>query len=178
MEIAHGRYVPVSTKPTIVSAISVVPKANATVCLIHDMSRPEELAVNDVATKDPFQCESVNDALSCVEPGWFMAKVDLQSAYRCVPLHPSQYKITGLQWTFQGTNKPQFMMYDCCLPFGAWKSPAIFHRLTQAVKRMMVRKGFNSIVVYLDDFCVQAQVFKSAYWPIILLSSCCDHSAS
>lgn len=158
-EIAHGRYVPVSTKPTIVSALSAVPKSDATVRLIHDMSRPEGGAVNDMATKDPFQCESVSDALSCVEPGWFMAKVDLQSAYRCVPLHPSQFKLTGLQWTFTGTDKPQYF-YDCCLPFGARKSPAIFHRLTQAVKRMMVRKGFKSIVVYLDDFLVAGPTFQ------------------
>lgn len=153
MELDHGRYVSVSTKPRIVSALSAVPKSDNTVRLIHDLSRPDGLSVNSMATKDPFQCESVADALSCVQPGWFMAKVDLQSAYRCVPLHPSQFDITGLHWTFRDNETPQYM-YDSRLPFGARKSPAIFHRITQSVKRMMIRRGFKATVVYLDDFFV------------------------
>ena len=40
------------------------------------------------------------------------------------------------------------------LPFGAKSSPEIFHRLTQAVQRMMVKRRFVNIIVYLDDFLV------------------------
>lgn len=43
---------------------------------------------------------------------------------------------------------------DTKLPFGAKLSPGIFHRLTQAVRRMMARRGFNLLVVYLDDFLI------------------------
>ena len=31
-------------------------------------------------------------------------------------------------------------------------APGIFHRLTQAVKRMLKQKGLEATVVYLDDF--------------------------
>ena len=44
--------------------------------------------------------------------------------------------------------------YDTRRPFGAKSSPEIFHRITQAVRRMMARRGFPNIVVYLDDFLV------------------------
>jgi len=44
-------------------------------------------------------------------------------------------------------------MYDSRLPFGARLSVGIFHRLSQAIRRMMQRRGFK-IVVYLDDYLV------------------------
>ena len=37
---------------------------------------------------------------------------------------------------------------------GSKKAPEIFNRLTQAVRHIMARKGFNAIVVYLDDFFI------------------------
>ena len=44
-------------------------------------------------------------------------------------------------------------MYDTKLPFGARKSVEIFHRLSQAVKRFMAKRG-HVIIVYIDDFLV------------------------
>ena len=38
--------------------------------------------------------------------------------------------------------------------FGGKKTPEISHRLTQAVRRIMARKGFNAIVVYLNHFFI------------------------
>ena len=38
--------------------------------------------------------------------------------------------------------------------FGCRKSPEIFHRLTQAVKRMMSRRGYEDVFVYLDNFLI------------------------
>ena len=84
-----------------------------------------------------------------------MAKIDLRHAYRSVPIHPSNFAATGLQWHFDGDDDVTYF-YDTRLPFGAKRSPEIFHRLTQSVRRMMARRGFNSVVVYLDDFLVIA----------------------
>ena len=83
-----------------------------------------------------------------------MAKIDLHHAYRSVPIHPHNYHGTGLKWKFNG-NKVKFTYFvDTRLAFGGRRSPEIFHRLTQAVKRIMSRKGYNAIVVYLDDFLI------------------------
>ena len=65
-------------------------------------------------------------------------------------------QIIRLQATCGGSSGDDF---DCCfcdtrLPFGAKSSPEIFHRLTQAVRRMMGKRGFVNIVVYLDNFLV------------------------
>ena len=43
---------------------------------------------------------------------------------------------------------------DTRLPFGGRRSPEIFHRLTQVVRRIMAKKGYHALVVYLDDFLI------------------------
>ena len=45
---------------------------------------------------------------------------------------------------------------DCQLPFGSKLAPGIFYRITQSVKRMMARQGFNCVVAYFDDFLILA----------------------
>ena len=157
-EIANGHYIRVAEKPTIISALSAVEKSDASIRLIHDYSRPLGSAVNDYATKHPFSCDSISDILGHLKPGSYMAKVDLQAAYRSVGLHPSQYTLTGLSWTFSGDADPTVFV-DTRLPFGARKSPAIFHRITQSVKRMLERRGIKCFV-YLDDFLVLGDNFS------------------
>ena len=45
-------------------------------------------------------------------------------------------------------------MVDTRLPFGRKSAPGIFHQITQAVKRMMARRDYSLLVVYLDDFLI------------------------
>ena len=51
-------------------------------------------------------------------------------------------------------------MYDTRLMFGASESVGVFHRITQAVVRMMKRKGFHSVVCYLDDFLIMEKTLE------------------
>ena len=155
-EIKQGNYVIVKDKPTVISAIGAIPKPDSDeVRLIHDCSMPEGQGLNSyVKNINHFQFQSIDDAIKLLRPGYFMAKIDLHHAYRSVPIHPHNYHGTGLKWKFKG-NKVKFTYFvDTRLPFGGRRSPEIFHRLTQAVKRIMSRKGYNAIVVYLDDFLI------------------------
>ena len=62
-------------------------------------------------------------------------------------MHPKNYQGTGLKWKFKG-NKAKFtFLVDTRLPFGGRRSPEIFRRLTQAVRRIMARKGYHALVV-------------------------------
>ncbi len=158
-EMACGNYIVPHSIPRIVSALAVVPKSGDGIRLIHDLSRPEGASLNTYASKDPCQFISVNDALNLIKPGWYMAKVDLRSAYRSVHIPKDEYTLTGLSWTFKGDSHPT-LLCDTRLPFGARKSPAIFNRLTQAVTRLMSRRG-HAIVSYLDDFFICAPDFHS-----------------
>ena len=62
------------------------------------------------------------DALKLMKQGYYMAKVDLESAYRSVRIHPDNYQATGIKFKFPG-NQSSTYMYDTRLPFGARKSP-------------------------------------------------------
>lgn len=153
-EIQQGNYVISATKPTVVSALGAIPKPNSTeIRLIHDCSRPHGHAVNDYITTRAFKFQTLDDAIRTLRPGYFMAKIDLRHAYRSVSIHPTSYQATGCKWRFSGDDFDTFF-YDTRLPFGAKCSPEIFHRLTQAVRRMMARRGYHGIIVYLDDFLV------------------------
>uniref|UniRef100_A0A1I8IG38 RING-type domain-containing protein n=1 Tax=Macrostomum lignano TaxID=282301 RepID=A0A1I8IG38_9PLAT len=76
-----------------------------------------------------------------------------------VAIHPDDYQATGIGWRFKG-NRDLTWLVDTRLPFGSCASVEIFYRLTQAVKRMMVRRGVANISVYLDDFLVAAESEK------------------
>ena len=70
-----------------------------------------------------------------------------------MPIHPKNYAAMGLKWIFEGDLVPTYFI-DTRLPFGGQRAPGIFHRLTQSVCHMMLRRGFLGIVVYLDDFLI------------------------
>ena len=157
-EIGMGNYELVSDPPDIISPIGVIEKPDGGVRLIHDCSIPKGKSVNDYSTEDWHQkFARVDDAAALVTEGCFMAKIDLQAAYRSVPISRHSQRVTGLQWTF-GSRK--VYLRDTKLCFGSRLAPGVFHRLTQAVKRMLIRKGLNATVVYLDDFFIKADTFQ------------------
>lgn len=129
---------------------------NQTVMSALSMTAPDrqEKALNDYCSSDWKQKFSrVDDAASLMTPGCFFAKVDLKSAYRSVSISNASQKVTGLKWNVIGSN---VYLKDTRLCFGAKLSPGIFHCLTQAVRRMMGRRGYDLLIVYLDDFLIIA----------------------
>ena len=158
-ELSAGNYQLCQARPTIISPISAVPKLDGGLRLIHDLSRPDTYGVNAYASKDPCKYQTINEALSMIQPNWYMAVVDLKSAYRSVHIRPVEYEITGLSWKFSGDKYPT-LMCDTRLPFGSRKSPSVFNRITQAIVRIMNSRGYNTLA-YLDDFFVTGPDFKS-----------------
>ncbi|MES9882075.1 MAG: reverse transcriptase domain-containing protein [Sedimenticola sp.] len=159
-EIELGNYVVAEgpNEPCIISPMAAIPKPDGGVRLIHDCSRPDGLSVNDHCSTDWKQkIARIDDAAKLMSPGCFFAKVDLKSAYRSVSIGKHSQNVTGFQWNINGEN---ITLRDTKLPFGAKLAPGIFHRITQAVKRMMARRGYDLVVVYLDDFLIVSESFK------------------
>ena len=170
-EITHGHYVFTDHKPKVVSALGAIPKSNSSdVRIIHDCSRPFGKSVNDFASLEKIKFQTLDEAARLVKPGAFMAKVDLKNAYRSVKIHPSNHDISGLAWKFENSSFKDFLV-DTRLPFGARKAPSIFHRLTQAVRREMSRRGFKSIIVYLDDFLIISETKEECMMALRVLLS-------
>ncbi|XP_076078791.1 uncharacterized protein LOC143048808 [Mytilus galloprovincialis] len=155
IEIENGNYIFADEKPKIISPMGVIPKTGGGIRLIHDCSRPEGSAVNDFAGNSSKQIfQTLDDATKLVTANCYMAKVDLKSAYRSVQISKTSQQVTGFIWTFPDGR--EFTLFDRKLPFGSKLAPGIFHRLSQAVRRIMSRKGFT-IVAYLDDFFICEQ---------------------
>ena len=107
--------------------------------------------------------------VSWLSPFYDCAKMDLQAAYRSVPIHCDDYKATGLQWQFEGENKSTFL-FDSRQPFGSNKGPSHFHRLSQAIRRCMLRQSFRGVVAYTDDFFIAAATYEECRkWMDILI---------
>lgn len=160
VEITNGRYKVVNEPARITSSLGAIPKGNNKIRLIHDCSRPIGQALNDFASTNHFSYTQIQDAVNLIKPGSYLAKVDLESAYRSVPISQESQKYTGLHWKFKGENLSTYMV-DTRLPFGARRSPEIFNKLTQAVCRIMKSQGFSPVLAYLDDFLIIADDKKS-----------------
>ena len=160
-QIKQGNYIIASEKPSVISPLAAIPKDDGSgdIRLIHDGSRPLGQAMNDYATLHSERFQTIQDACDLAKPGYWCAKLDLKSAYRSVPIHPNDYRATGLQWHFEGEKGPTYL-FDARLPFGATKAPSHFHRLSQAVRRCLQRRGFRGCVVYIDDFLIVARTYQ------------------
>lgn len=158
-ELAHDRYIIVPKPARITSALGAIPKDNGKIRLIHDCSRPHGEAVNDLAAKERFSYATTAAAMAMMTQNCYLAKVDLSGAYRSVGIHPDDYQVAGLAWTFSGHTSETYLT-DTCLMFGARLAPFTFHTLTSAVCRIMETNGHPGVVAYLDDFLVVALDFE------------------
>ena len=113
------------------------------------LSRPDG-GINALTTDTSVHYATIDDAVRMINDDSYLAKIDLQSAYRSVPIHPSCFNLTGIQWTFEGELEPTYM-FDCRLPFGASRSCRIFQAICNAISRAMSRENYKC-VNYIDDF--------------------------
>ena len=153
-ELDNGRYIRCDTLPTIISALGAIPKPGTNkIRIIHDCSRPMGHALNDFADSPETHYQTVQEAAELIGPGFYLAKIDLKSAYRSVRIHPDDHHLTGLAWRF-GEGESLTVMRDTRLPYGCRLAPSVFNDLTQAVRHVMVVNGHPGVVAYLDDFLV------------------------
>ena len=93
-EISEGNYIVCDSKPNFISPLGAIPKSTGGIRLIHDCSR----SLNDYATLEFSQrFQTIDDATSLLQPGYYMAKIDLKSAYRSVSISAESQQFTGLK---------------------------------------------------------------------------------
>uniref|UniRef100_A0A1X7TD39 Reverse transcriptase domain-containing protein n=1 Tax=Amphimedon queenslandica TaxID=400682 RepID=A0A1X7TD39_AMPQE len=142
-----------------VSPIAIIPKTSqpGKYRLIVDLSAPDGSSVNDgispaLAT---LSYTSVDEAVAMVieagQSAW-MAKLDIQSAYRKVPVHPADQPLLGIHW--RGVT-----FCDRALPFGLRSAPLLFTAVADGLSWAMECCGVHNLIHYLDDFffCSRAE---------------------
>ena len=74
-----------------------------------------------------------------------LAKTDIESAYRMLPIHPDDRGLLGMRW--EG-----MLFVDTALPFVLRSAPKIFTAVADALEWIVEQEEVCLIMHYLDDF--------------------------
>ena len=156
-ECAEGRILGPFTSPPFptlhCSGLGVVPKKNGKWRMIMHLSAPVGQSINDHISKEQYslQYSSVDDAvklLTALGKGALMAKVDLKSAFRVVPVHKTDWDLLGMSWR-------DTFYFDTCLPFGLRSAPFLFNQFAEALQWILEHNyGLHWLIHYLDDYFI------------------------
>ena len=137
-----------------ISPLGLIPKKVAGLFrLIHDLSFPKGNSVNDGIPQNlrTVHYESFDDAINYIlnqGPGVRLMKCDIKSAYRLIPICPSDRPLLGFQWG-------DLYYFDKSLTMGLASACQIFECFSSAIKFILIRYIHNVFIVkILDDFLV------------------------
>ena len=86
-----------------------------------------------------------------LETGCTLAKTDVKSALRIIPVHPQDYHLSVMQWRGK-------YYVDCCLPMGLASSCRTFEKLSTGMEWVARNKlNIPHIIHILDDFLIAAE---------------------
>ena len=157
-EVKQGRTIGPFTQPPFknfqIYPLGLVPKKNSSKWrTIFHLSYPKtsHTSVNANISSEDFSLQYVriDDAIRILlklGPNCFMAKTDVQSAFRNIPVHPQDWELLGMQWR-------GLYFFDRVLPFGLRSAPFIFNMLSDALEWILIQKlGVSNVLHILDDF--------------------------
>lgn len=155
-ELCSGRIAGPFSRPPfhnfISSPLGIVPKKKqGEYRIIHHLSYPDGSSVNDFIPEQfsSVKYASISDAISLIKSlgrACYMAKTDIKSAFRIIPIHPDDYHLLGMTW-----NNSYF--FDRCLPMGCSSSCAIFEAFSSALEWLAKHYlGASGVLHILDDF--------------------------
>ena len=137
-----------------VSRFGVIPKGHNTGkwCLITDLSFPPGASANDGI--DPLLCslsyttvDQVAKVILQLGRHALLAKVDIESAYRLILVHPQDCLLQAVEWRGQ-------LFVDPMLLFGLRSAPKIFNAVADALEWYLHQRGIPHVMHYLDDFII------------------------
>ena len=133
------------------SGVGVVPKKSGKLRLIHHLSAPAGVSVNDGIPKDLYSLQyvTIDDAINMIlrlGRGTLLAKIDIRNAFRLCPVRPEDRPLLGIYWRQQ-------YYYDLVLPFGLRSAPFIFNQVADAFEWICREEfGVSDLIHLLDDF--------------------------
>ena len=120
---------------------------------IYHLSFPQGTSINDHIPKDPYSLSyvQVDDAIRILQSlgrGAFMAKTDLKSSFRLIPIHLDDWNLLGIYWQSQ-------YHVDMYLPFGLRSTPFLFNQLSNGLEWILKNNyGIQHVIHILDDFFI------------------------
>lgn len=157
------------------SPLGVVPKKlPGSFRLIHHLSFPHGSSVNDGIPSESVSVKyaTLDDAISILRMlgrGAYMAKTDIASAFRLIPITSSDQHLLGFSWRGH-------YYYDRCLPMGCSMSCKLFESFSSALEWIAKHKlDIPYIIHVLDDFLFIAQTFRECQGALHRFLAMCDH---
>ena len=155
-EIAHGRvagpFQKEVTPAAHISRFGVIPKHHQPNKwrLIIDLSHPVNCSVNGGIPKELcsltyITVDSAIQHIQRVGQGTLLAKIDIKSAFRLLPVHPADRHLLTMSWNHH-------TYIDTCLPFGLRSAPKLFNVLADLLSWILAQRQISPILHYLDDF--------------------------
>ena len=127
--------------------------------VIHHLSYPKGSSINDGIPKEcaTVKYATVSQAIRFMlkfGQGCYLAKTDIKSAFRIVPVHPSNYHLLGFTWRGK-------YYYDRVLPMGCSSSCSIFESFSTGLEWIIRQRVKNVAVLHiLDDFLFIGESFE------------------
>ena len=156
-ELQQGQIVcpigPTSAVGVHTSPLGLVPKpCSDKLRMIVDLSSPVGFSVNDGIAEDlcSLQYSSGDNAVQFITSlgqGTQLVKLDLNDAYRILPIHPQDHPPLGIRWQDQ-------IYIDRSLPFGLRSAHKIFSAFADMVAWCIHCQGVRFLMHYLDDFLI------------------------
>ena len=139
-----------------VSPVGLIPKKDGSWRLIHHLSYPDGSSVNhhidqNLCTVHYTPFDTALEMLAKLGKGALAARLDIKSAFRLFPIHPSDFELLGYKID-------NLYFVDKCLPFGCSISCALFEKFATFLEwELKKRSKSDNVVHYLDDFLVAGE---------------------
>ena len=124
------------------SNVFVRPKKGGDYRFILNLSK-----LNEHVTYMHFKMDTIQSCIDLIQPGSFLASLDLRDAYYSVPVASESRKFLKFIWE----NK---LYQYTCLPNGLSSAPRLFTKLLKPVMATLRQQGFVSSV-YIDDLFLE-----------------------
>jgi hypothetical protein len=141
--------------------------------VIHHLSYPHGNSINsgiarENATIHYATVPQATGKIIKIGKGSFLAKTDIKSAFRIVPVHPKDYHLLGMKWRDK-------YLYDMVLPFGLSSSCKIFEAFSTALEWIISKRLKDTEVLHIiDDFLFIAKTLDLCQFSLSSFINLCD----
>lgn len=150
--------------PLEISSFGVIPKKGkpGKWRLIVDLSSPLGFSVNDGIGPESWSLQYIKlddivTMVSTLGKGALLAKFDVESAFRNIPVHPSHRHLLGMKWRSK-------YYIDLVPPFGLRSARGIFNSVADMVEWILkTNYAIRELLHYLDDFITAGPANSLSY---------------
>ena len=158
-----------------ISPVGLVPKKKpGEFRLIHHLSHPRDNSVNSGIPREftSVSYHTVDQAIAIlctIGPGAYLAKTDIKSAFRIIPIHPASQHLLGFTW------RSKFYV-DKTLSMGLSVSCNIFEAFSTAIQWISEHHlNISHMLHILDDFLIIAPSRTQCMHDLDIFTQWCDY---